>query len=138
MTKLAEIRAERKGIGAEERKANIADYLTVKQLEDLEAKRQKAMAEAIKAAAVDPEKGTDVKSVFDLITRKTGYTVDDTTGTVLINGRGVTSNVQDAVYDFTNKAIRKANTFRQTHPREWIAKTSEWIAENKPQFPEEQ
>ena len=138
MTQLAEIRAERKGIGAEERKANIADYLTVKQLEDLEAKRQKAMAEAIKAAAVDPEKGTDVKSVFDLITRKTGYTVDDTTGTVLINGRGVTSNVQDAVYDFTNKAIRKANTFRQTHPREWIAKTSEWIAENKPQFPEEQ
>jgi len=137
MTQLAEIRAQRKGIGAEERKANIEDYLTVKQLEDLEAKRQKAAAEAIKAGAVDPEKGTDVKSVFDLITRKTGYTVDDATGTVLINGRGVTSDVQDAIYDFTNKAIRKANTFRQTHPIEWISKTSEWIAENKPQFPEE-
>jgi hypothetical protein len=77
MTQLAEIRAQRKGVGAKERKANIEDYLTVKQLEDLEAKRQKAAAEAIKAAkpeaVVTP---TVANSLRANVAQKLGYVFD--------------------------------------------------------------
>lgn len=77
MTQLAEIRAQRKGVGAKERKANIADYLTVKQLEEIEAKRQKAAAEATKAAIpVDPITPALANSIREAVATKLDFVFD--------------------------------------------------------------
>ena len=83
MTQLAEIRAQRKGVGAKERKANIEDYLTVKQLEDLEAKRQKAMAEATEAAIPkDPITPALANSIAQRVATRFSYTFNEATGDV--------------------------------------------------------
>ena len=137
LSELSNIRQAEKGIGRSIRKADIEDVLTIKQLEELESERQKNLAAAVADLAPETEKGSDIDSIFDLIDRKTGFTVDKETNTVLLNGQGVTSDVQDEVFNFTNEAIRVGSEFRATHPKTWITKTSDWIAKNKPKFPEE-
>ena len=138
LSDVASIRQAEKNIGRNIRKADIEDVLTIKQLENLEAERQRNLAAAAADLAADAEKGSDISDIFKMIDRKTGFTVDKETGTVLLNNQGVTSDVQDAVFNFTNEAIQVGNEFRKTYPTEWRAKTSEWIANNKPQFPEEE
>ena len=138
MTQLAEIQAQRKGIGAEERKANIEDYLTVKQLEDLEAKRQKALADATKAGVVDPEDPKYGKRVDEMVDSKLNFTVgeDPQTGNkiVMLGGKTLDSRTASELFNFRAKALEVGQQFRQTHPKSWSEKTAEWIAKNEPQF----
>lgn len=85
LQQIAAIKAKGKGIGAEERKANIEDYLTVKQLEEIEAKRQKAEAEAIEAAKPDDEDPITpsiANSIAQRVATRFSYTFNEATGEV--------------------------------------------------------
>ena len=138
MTQLAEIQAQRKGIGAKERKANIEDYLTVKQLEEIEAKRQKAAAEAAEALVIDPEDPKFGKAVGEEVDKKLAFTTstDPQTGqtTVLIAGKALDSQTAADLYRFRAEAMQVGQSFRLTHPKSWRSKTAQWISDNEPAF----
>jgi hypothetical protein len=138
LQQIAAIKAKGKGIGAEERKANIEDYLTVKQLEELEAKRQKAAAEAAEAGVVDPEDPKYGKRVDEMVDSKLNFTVgeDPISGNkiVMLGGKTLDSKTASELFNFRARALEIGQQFRQTHPKSWSEKTAEWIAKNEPKF----
>ena len=141
LAELASVRQAEKGIGRKIRKADIEDALTIKKLEEYEAKRQKDLAAAAASLVVDPEDPKFGKAVGEEVDKKLAFTTSTNpqTGrtTVLIAGKALDSETAADLYRFRAQAMRVGQEFRKTHPTTWKSKTAQWIADNEPTYTKE-
>jgi hypothetical protein len=141
LSELASVRQAEKGIGRKIRKADIEDALTIKKLEEYEAKRQKDLAAAAASLVVDPEDPKFGKAVGEEVDKKLAFTTSTNpqTGrtTVLIAGKALDSETAADLYRFRAEAMKVGQAFRKTNPTTWKSKTAQWIADNEPTYTKE-